>query len=216
MNLAVRIQHHPSRAALVAELLPHLHGLPDPAVITDPDPRARRPSSWRTHRACLESTPADATHLLVLQDDAWPCEDFAEKALEAIAEKPDRLIALFVPGVSYLTRQVNVARLRQQPWLELPRTSFVPLVGVVYPADHARRIPGFADARRIGPHRADDAVVATYARAHKLSAVATLPSLVEHRDEVPSTMRMPHGRARPHRVAAWFEGAAPGTSAVSV
>lgn len=178
-------------------------------MITDPGGRTR--SSWRTHRLCLENVPETATHLLVLQDDCQPCDGFAQLVHAAIEERPDRIICLFIPGVGHLTRRVNIARNRGDRWLEFPSITFVPLVAVIYPAAIAQAIPEFADARRINVGRADDAVVSTYCRAHHVTAVATLPCLVEHLDAAPSVMRMPSGNGHPHRLAAWFEQAASGS-----
>ncbi len=202
MNVATRIQHVPSRAHLIPPLLARLDGLHDVQVVTDPG--GPKPSSWRTHRLCLEATPDDATHLLCLQDDALPCDDFAARALAAIEERPDRIIAFFLPGIGYLTRQVLVARKRKQRWLDLAPMSFVPLVAVVYPVAVARAIPGFADRRRMNVGRADDAVVGTYVRGHRIQACATLPCLVEHDDEIESAMGMRSGTGKPYRSAAWF------------
>lgn len=168
------------------------------------DPGGRQRSTWRTHRLCLEAIQPDATFACILQDDALPCDDFARLVTAAIAEQPDRIIALFVPGVGHLARTVNIARMRGQRWLDWPAISFVPLVGVVYPADIARAIPAFADAKRISVGRADDAVISQFVRAHRIHPVAILPSLVEHLDSVPSVMGMPSGRGASHRVAAWY------------
>lgn len=151
-----------------------------------------------------------------MQDDAWPCDDFAERALAAIRQRPTRVIAFFVPGVSHLLRRVNIERKRGSDWLEFPATSFVPLVAVAYPADVAREIPAFADRKRIGVGRADDAVIGTFTRANRIQACATLPCLVEHLDHVPSAMGMRHGNGHPHRLAAWFTGPDELTSPVSV
>ncbi len=204
MNLAVRIQHHPSRAHLIPPLLTRLDGL-DPVVIIDPG--GPRLETWRSHRACLESIPDDATHLLCLQDDSLPCDGFADHALAAIEAKPDRVIALFLPGIGHVARQVLVARKRRERWLEMGASSFVPLVAVVYPAAVARAIPGYARRRRMDIGRADDAVVATYCRAHRVSAVATLPCLVEHRNDVPSAMRngKTYATDDPRTLAVWFQ-----------
>ena len=201
MRLAVRVQHHPSRAHLLPELLDRLDGL-NPQVIIDPG--GRQVSSWRTHRLCLESLPDDATHLLVMQDDALPCAGFADAARAAITERPERIIAFFVSGIGHIARRVNLARKQGARWLEFPQTSYIPLVATVYPAHIARQIPAFFDAKRIAITRADDAVVGQFCRAHRLTACATLPSLVEHRDVVASVTGMPSGRGSPHRVAAWF------------
>ncbi len=202
MNLATRVQHHPSRAHLLDALLPRLDGLA-PQVITDPGGKQR--STWRTHRLCLESVPDDATHLLCVQDDAWPCNGFAAAVRAAIDERPDRILCLFVSGIGHIARAVGLARKRGERWMDMPPISYVPVVAVVYPAEHARAIPAFADKRRVSVGRTDDAVIAMYTRAHRVAVSAPLPSLVEHLDGEPSILGMPSGRGAPHRLAAWFE-----------
>jgi hypothetical protein len=86
----------------------------------------------------------------------------------------------------------------------LPSISFVPCVAIVYPAEHAVAIPEFADAKKIPVGRTDDAVVAMYARAHRVQALCTVPCLVEHLCSVPSVMGMPRGTSSKDR-AAWFK-----------
>lgn len=201
VNLAVRLQHHPSRARELARLTAALDGL-DPVAVTDPG--GKRPSSWRTHRACLETIPADATHLLVLQDDAIVCDRFGEAVRAAVRERPDTILCLFVPGFAPVALDVNKARKRGDRWMPWTLRSFVPVVGTIYPAAHARALVEFADARKLGPHRADDAIVAAYVRAYRVPVFATVPCLVEHDDDCVSVMRMPVGRRSRHRVAAWF------------
>ncbi len=201
-TLATRVQHHPSRAPLLDALLPRLNGL-DPQVIADPGGKQR--STWRTHRLCLESVPDDATHLLCVQDDAWPCDGFSERGRAAIEERPDHIVVFFLSGVGHLARAVALARKRNERWMTLPPISYVPVVGIAYPAEHARAIPAFADKRRISVGRTDDAVIATYTRANRVAVSATLPCLVEHLDAVPSVLGMPSGRGAPHRLAAWYE-----------
>lgn len=205
MKVAVRVQHHRSRADLIPPLLARLAGFDDVQVATDPG--GPKPSSWRTHRLCLESVPDDATHLLAIQDDAIPCDGFAEKALAAIEQHPARIVVFFVPGFGHLTRRMQLARRQKLAFVDLLGGSFVPVVCLAYPADVAREIPGFADARRMPVGRADDAVVGTYARAHRQFPVATVPSLVEHDDTVPSAMGMKTRPGQRHRVAALFADA---------
>lgn len=203
-KLSTRVQHHPSRASLLDALLTRLDGL-DPEVI--PDPGGRQRSTWRTHRACLESLPDDASHLLVLQDDAWPCDNFAASVRAAIAEKPERIICLFMSGASILNRRMNIARKAGERWMEFPQTTYIPLVAVVYPAEVARQIPAFADKKKIPVSRVDDAVVGMFCRAHRLTATVTVPSLVQHRDDIDSAMGYPSGHGHAHRVAAWYDEA---------
>lgn len=92
--------------------------------------------------------------------------------------------------------------------MEFPSLSYIPTVAVVYPAEVAREIPRYVDLKRIPPTRTDDNVVGTFARAHRLTACATLPCLVQHRDEVPGLGGKRRGLGRPDSLAAWFvEGA---------
>lgn len=167
-----------------------------------PDPGGRDKGTWRSHRACLASLPPDASHLLVVQDDAIPCDGFAAKISDAIGDHPDAIVCAFTPGVGNLLRQFWQAQKQGDRYLRFPATTFVPCVAVAYPRVHAEGIPRFAAARRMPIGRADDGIVSTYARANKVPVVATVPCLVQHDDTVPSLMGMPHGRGHSHRVAA--------------
>lgn len=200
MNLACRIQHHPSRAHLIPTLTERLDGL-DPIVVEDPGGRDK--GTWRSHRACLESLPDDATHLLVVQDDSIPCDGFAAKIRACIEEHPSAIIAAFTPGVGHLLRQFWQAQKRGDRYLTLPpNNTFVPVLCTVYPRHHAEEIPRFTAARRMSVGRADDGVVSTYARANRVPVLLTVPCLCDHDDSIPSIMGMPHGRGHSHRVAA--------------
>lgn len=141
----------------------------------------------------------------MVQDDAWPCDRFADAVHVALDERPDRIVCLFVPGVGHLVRRIWQARERRERWLDFPSTSFVPVVAIVYPREHALEIPAFVERKKIPVSRADDAVISMYARACRVPVAATLPSLVQHRDEVESIMRMPSGNGHAHRLAAWYE-----------
>jgi hypothetical protein len=167
------------------------------------DPGGPKTSTWRTHRLCLEQV-GDASHLLVIQDDAWPCDGFDEAVVSAVEERPEAVVCLFTPGASNALRAFEQARRRGDRWVPWRAGPYVPLVATVYPAEVARAIPAFADSRKIHVGRADDAVIATYVRAHRIPVYCTVPCLVQHRDELPSVMRMPHGRGATHRLAAWY------------
>lgn len=153
--------------------------------------------------------PSDASHLLVLQDDAWPCENFAAAARAAIEERPEAILVFFLPGFGHVVRPVQQARLKGERWLAWRPRAFVPLVAVVYPARFPREIVAFSEVKKVHLGRADDAVVGGFVRAHKVPVWATLPCLVEHRDELPSVMGMRHGVRAPHRLAAWFVEGSP-------
>jgi hypothetical protein len=171
------------------------------------DPGGERPDTWRTHRACLDAMPARATHLLVLQDDALLCRRFATRLREAVRERPDDLLALFTPGFPFLARRLEQHRRRGDRFAPLAPAAFVPLVGLLYPRQHVEALIAYVDgsswpsARRMGT--ADDAVVAGYVRANRLTVQALVPSIVDHDDGLPSISKASH-RAGVHRRAAFF------------
>lgn len=155
----------------------------------------------------MEAMPAAASHLLIVQDDALLCEDFAARAVTAVTARPDVLLALFVPGFPFMARRVERQRLLGEAFADLPPAAFTPVVAMSYPRAHVEALLAYSDASRwpraTRMGTADDAIVAGYVRANRLSVVATVPSLVEHRDEIPSIAKPSHRQGR-HRRAAWF------------
>lgn len=205
MKLHVAIQHHPSRAALIPELVERLGGA---EVVTDPDPEAKLPSALRTNLECIRRCPDDVTHLLVVQDDAWPCDDFRARAEPKIEEKPEAMIAFFMPGVGEHRRLMMRAHAAGEGWTRLPIT-WAPTVALCWPVDRAREFLAFAEERYdLTKQKGDDGPVGKYRERHKTEAWAVVPSLVQHPDVVPSLMGRTaagHGRNRA-RLAAVYEG----------
>lgn len=186
MKLAVRVQHHPARVGLLDRLVPLLAGL-DVEVVSDPDPDGF-PSPWRTYRECL-SRPWDGTHMLIVQDDCLPCDGFADRAIAAVGERRDDVVAMFVQGGKYRKQMLRAASLGQR-WAWLMPTTYVPVVATCWPREHADRVPGWVDEwaeknRWLNTY-SDDGAAHAYCKAHGLLVWATVPSLVEHPDDVPS------------------------------
>jgi hypothetical protein len=153
--------------------------------------------------------PEDASHMLVLQDDARLCERFATRVIEAIEEKPDAILVAFTPGFPFMARRLQQHHAKGEAFAVLPPAAFTPVVAIVYPRTHVEGLIAHTDgsrwprARQLGT--ADDAIVAGYVRGLRLSVFATVPSLVDHRDEVPSVSKPSHRGGR-HRRAALFAG----------
>lgn len=200
--LSVAIQHHPSRADLIPALLERLAGL-TVEVVADPEPDAT-PSPWRTYRACLEQTPAWATHRVILQDDVVPAPGFASALTAAVTARPDKPVALWLGGspmdACVAMKQASKAGRR---WIDLSPYSWFPCVAAVWPAAVARDVLAWAAANKIegDRHRADDGILARYFRARRLWPLATVPSLVSHPDVVESVIGRRAWRGRqPSRV----------------
>lgn len=71
-----------------------------------------------------------------------------------------------------------------------PNSTFVPVVAILWPRHKAEQFLAWADSGvRLPGHptpRADDGVVARWARREKQEFRVTVPSLVEHPDTVPT------------------------------
>lgn len=211
MNLSVAVQHHPRRAALLPQLADRLG---DHEVVLDPEPDRLYGSALGTYLECLRRTPSWATHRLIVQDDAIPCQGFRDRAEAAIAEHPDELVALFVPGRTLLRRLMLDEHRRGGRWVQLPQSlNWTPLVALAWPASQARAfVPAgeqvIADraARGLTTH-ADDPYVGAWRKRLKLPVWATVPCLVQHPDETQSLYRptlKPSAGANRSRVAALF------------
>lgn len=199
------IQHDPRRADL---LPPLLATLPDAQVVPDPEPESPIRSPWRTYLACLRVLDPDASHLLILQDDAELCRDFAATVELVVAARPDRPICLFVPGVGLMAREVLEACRRGSHWFELNNREWLPTVCVAWPRAHVEKILAFAERRRFPPAKtADDGNLAKWMLEEHIVVYATVPSLVNHPDMEPSLVGTAHWRGmNPARVAACWTG----------
>lgn len=217
-RIAVAIQHVPSRAALLPGLAASLGGrVPDGGSVADVivdaadwagvlvctgDEELRNP--WETYRGCLRTTelwqPGEATHLLVMQDDALPVERFHERLAPLVAGRANDVLCLYVPQhPPYMGRAIHAAYGKGEAYAELPNGMFCPLVAAVWPLALVQDVLGWWQARpNRRPRRCDDALVAEWLRSRKRAAFGVVPSLVEHDEMVRSTL----GLSRYKRTAA--------------
>lgn len=205
MNVSVAVQHHPKRADMLGPLLARL----GPAeVVTDPAPDDRA-SPWRTYNEALDRTPDDATHRCILQDDVTLPDRFREALDLAIASRPDNVLALFHGG----SPRENLMSLQRAAasgatWVRLNSRRWVPAVALVWPKRLVCEIVCWVADQQFPPvYRADDEVLGRALRALGETALACVPSIVQHADEVPSLVgdRARAGRD-PARVAAFWIG----------
>lgn len=207
--IAYLVQHHPARTALLDRLLP---ALPEGAVVvSDPDPDGE-PNPWRTYEACLEAAAdLDATHAVILQDDATPCSRFALAVEAAVAARPDRLLVLWHGGqprehILSIDRALDAG----EAWIEMWSRRWVPAVALVWPLRLVCPVVCWVREAEYPPQlRADDETIGNALRAlGEPPPLACVPSLVEHDDMQPSLVGQ---RAKfgldPARVAHRFIGA---------
>lgn len=200
VRVSVCVQHHPSRAGLLADLKARVGAI---EVVTDPDPDGK-PDPLRCYLECLRRTPEWCTHRVVLQDDCWPIVGFATAAAAAISEYPEALVCFFVPALALAGgERVKRARKAGETWAELGNGLAVPVVATAWPRGAARDFVADVEARAFLITRSDDAAVSKFAALRKVRVMAPVPSIVEHPDDVPSLIgdRAANGKNPARRAA---------------
>lgn len=203
MNVSFAVQAHPSRSLIAKALAYDIGG----TVVWDPDPDGRK-AAWRSFRLLMETTPGNATHRVQIQDDATICPGFRDAAHAAIRAQPDRLLVFYV-GTQHSrhTNAVLNACKDDLAWAVLPTNWWVPVVATCWPRPMITGLLDFVDRQSWGAtFVADDEIVGRYIQEHGVAPLATVPSLVEHTDEIPSV----HARngqwrqgAQQRRAACW-------------
>lgn len=189
MPVLIRIQHVAGRDHALNRLLQNLP--PEVEVITDDG--GPPPSPWRGYQMCLSDLP-DEGHVCVLQDDTIVCNNFVP-AVNVIAEQnSDEIVCLFLGGHPRRTAaNVRQALITGRCYTYLAWHDFLPVVATMWPVHIARefltwaqenpaRLPGGAVAR------SDDAVGGRWLKLTRRRARVAVPSLVEHPDDLPSTI----------------------------
>lgn len=183
------VVHHPSRAGLLKQF----DGL-DPVVYVDPDPEGK-PNPWRTYRYALERFPAGASHLVLMQDDSEPVPGFAAAIERAVAARPDDPIVLCVTAQANVNaRRLIAACAADEPFFTCDPQQWIPVVGIIWPADRARDFLEWAEQAGYGEdgrrRRADDWIVGEWQKKRGVKIIGTVPNLLEHPDEVDSLINM--------------------------
>jgi len=212
VNVSVMVQAHPRRSEMAHALAAEVDG----TVVFDPEPDGARASPWRCYRHCLASTPGfesgfaaagSASHVLVLQDDAAVCHGFIDVFHAAVRARSDRVLVFFVSGMPVEhSRAVLEACARDEPWAVIDTARWCSAVATCWPVRHVHPMLRFVDAQRWPEtFTADDEIIGRYLRHAGERPLASVPSLVQHPDMVPSLVgRKDRQGQDPGRVAACF------------
>jgi hypothetical protein len=148
------------------------------------------PNPWLGYRQALTDLP-DCSHVVVIQDDARVCANFAaavEKIAEANKDVPVALFLAYLPRVtaSDATRAMKLNR----RYCDVNFRDFVPAIAILWPVHKAQEMLIWTDGNPKLPGnpnpRSDDAIIGVWMRRTRQRIRATVPSLVEHPDLVPS------------------------------
>ncbi len=145
-----------------------------------------RKGPWLPARKVWSAASGQATHHLLLQDDAWPCHDFWSVLRSVITAAPDQIITLFT-----IRKTVVDAADRGDHFLQVREASGV---AVVMPVGIAVSFVEWSDRMVPLEIRPDDVRVSLFAEATGRRVVTTVPSIVDHRDEGVSLVKHAGGR----------------------
>jgi len=170
-------------------------------VVHESDP----PSPWAGYRRCLEDLPT-STHLLIVQDDAVLCRNFAPAVQQIAQANPEVPVCLFLAKhPRHTSRNALKAAEAGERYVDLWFRDFCPVVAMLWPTYKAREFSEWAQSAKLPgqPHpRSDDAVVGRWMIMTRTRIRATVPSIVDHRATIPSVKGTPS--ASSGFTAQWF------------
>lgn len=189
--ISVAVMAHPKRKAFVPSLVESLDA--DVTVAWD-----EVNDRWDTGRRAMLSYDPDATHHMVIQDDAIVCRDLVAGVAKALVHVPHEApVGLYVGGVRPWRARIQAVVDQADgatSWLTMSRLLWG--VGVVVPTEQIPEMVAFCDRRR---HEANyDLRMAKWFMYRGQRAWYTWPSLVEHRDS-PSLVAGRNGGRHAHR-----------------
>ena len=174
------------------------------------------PNPLAGYRQAL-TDPPDCTHLIVLQDDATVCTDFAARVTSAVEEHPDAPIVLFIARLpKHMAPEIMKAINQRRRFVQMRPKHFIPVVGVAWPIEAAADFREWIPTARLPgrhPPRSDDGAAFYWARDRRRPVWVTVPSLVQHLDQQESTIgRRAHwGKDSGRTALAFVDDYAPGT-----
>lgn len=159
----------------------------------------RHETGLRCLQAGLES---DASHWLIVQDDAIVCRDLLAGLEKAVEVSGDRMVGLYVGNTgSKMKTLMQNARATKRSWVSAAGPSWG--VGIIIPTVH---LPVLTRAYERSRETNYDRRIEKWAAQAQVECWYTAPSLVDHRIGAENPSLVP-GRSSTSRQARWFIGA---------
>lgn len=203
----IRVQYRPGREEGLERLLPNLSPAGE-VVVDDEDP----PNPLRGYRKCLGNLPEQG-HVAVIQDDVIVCRNF-QAVVDVIAENnQDVPVSLFLSKAPRRTFNLASLRYGRSRYVDVHPQDLVHVVAIVWPVHKARAFLDWMDAnprrlRNAALDTSDDANLTRWMSFTKQRIRCTVPSIVEHPDDLSSTVNQHKvkGGADGNRTAAFWIG----------
>ena len=196
MKISVAVMAHPKRALQAKALWKQLEAMPfvDPYIIFD-----EKNDEWDTGERSVRYGVGKADWHLVIQDDAVLTPDFYANLEAAILKMPLKgLLSLYVGTVKPLDERVKSAVNQAVHGSWLRHYLLLWGVAVVIPSDHIIAMLEYLDDPKYRTTQYDTRLSMFYL-ANRLPVHYTMPSLVDHDDDMGSLL--PNHQQPQRRVA---------------
>lgn len=207
--ITIRIQHHPGRESvqrLLDQLPPEVEVVEDTGEVLDP---------WRGYRRCLSDLP-ETGHVCILQDDVIVARNFVPSLEMIAAANPETIVSLFLSKAPKRTFNLASLKYGKTRYVYTHPQDLVHVVGLLWPVQKARDFLAWVDEnpKRLRGHTfsSDDATVTRWMRFSGERIRVTVPSIVEHPDDVASVVnqsKMRSGMDGMRTAAYWIGDADP-------
>ena len=144
----------------------------------------------RGYMLCLQDLPEEG-HLVIVQDDCIvSCNCIP--ALELIADAtPDTLVSLFLSKTPRRTHNMALLRHGRSRYVTTHQQDLVHVVGILWPVHKAREFRDWVAGNPLKIRgdqltTSDDAVLTRWMQLTGQTIRVTVPSIVQHPDDVPS------------------------------
>lgn len=158
-------------------------------------------SPWHNARRCWLGCPEDATHRLLVNDDAVLCPSFYEAVYAAVAARPNGIISFFT-----VRPEINNAAVAGRPWMVYNRN--ICGVALCMPRWLIKDFVAWCDENLNPDWHSADTRLLVWAHATGRDILYTVPSLVQHNEEHVSTIH--HESNRGHVSTQFAEHGAKG------
>jgi hypothetical protein len=137
--------------------------------------------------------PPACSHLLILQDDVRLVKNFVPAVKSIAKAQPETPVCLFLGRLPRdASSKAERAQKTNRRYVELSRRSFLPVVAVLWPR---HKLIEFREWAIENPYlfgrvdtRSDDAMAGRWKLVMRETVLCSVPSIVEHPDEAPSTV----------------------------
>lgn len=164
----------------------------------------------RGYLLALSNLPSSG-HVCVLQDDVIVCRNFAETLELIAAANPHTVVALFTSQSPRRTHNMTLLRWGRTRYVNTHLSDIVHVVGMMWPVDKASEFVEWIteNPKRIRGgelSRSDDACVTRWMKLTSQTIRCTVPSIVQHPDDVPSVVNESKPKGGKDRTAAFWIG----------